>query len=115
MIVTRKAMKRAVDAERARYDDLAAVVDVAFLPSVCRVIKEMREGWAVPFSYVAADAGVPDKWTREIIRALAALGLAEHHPFCSEDDNLIRGSGYSLTANGARVQAMLRARSGEEQ
>jgi hypothetical protein len=79
------------------------VVDV-LPPDAMRVITQMREGWGYPLSHYAADAGVPEKRTAQIVRAFAAFGWAERHQFFSEDDNLVRGSGYSLTAQGAKIE-----------
>jgi hypothetical protein len=49
---------------------------------------------------ISSHTGLPDKQVRAIIRGFEAYGWAFRHPFHSEDDNLIHGSGYSLTNTG---------------
>lgn len=75
----------------------------AIPPDAQKVLAEMRDGWGYPISYISADAGVDYKRTRDLMRAFYALGWADRHPFFSEDDGLVRGSGYSRSPLGARI------------
>lgn len=72
-----------------------------------RVVRRMQMGYGYPAADIAYDLCMEEKAVRSILRALQAQGLAMLHPFHSEDDNLIRGSGYSLTAAGERLRMML--------
>ncbi|RYG88571.1 MAG: hypothetical protein EON59_03980 [Alphaproteobacteria bacterium] len=74
-----------------------------------RVLDTMRDGWGYPIAYISADANVDPKRTRDLMRAFHALGWADRHAFFSEDDGLVRGSGYSRSPEGSRVAAALRA------
>ena len=52
---------------------------------------------------------ITEKRAAELHRAFAALGWAKKHPFFSEDDNLIRGCGYSLSRQGEAAFKSLKA------
>ena len=79
----------------------------ALPPDAAKVLAEMRTDWGYPFAHLAADTGVLEKRVGQLVRAFNALGWAYRHSFHSEDDNLIRGSGYSRTALGERITAHL--------
>ena len=97
---------RAIEGEniivRAQLADARALV-----PADARKLAEgMLVGYGYPASHYAADAGLTEKRTRELLAAFRTLGWAEWGPFHCEDDNLIRGSGTWLTPAGDGIRAL---------
>lgn len=81
------------------------------IPANARAVLEaMSDDWGHSAAQVAANSAVSDKDVRQIIRGFEAYGWAFRHPFFSEDDGLLHGSGYSLTKEGAEMRAALLAR-----
>ena len=75
-------------------------------PDARKLAGQMLVGYGFPASCYAADAGLTEKRTRELLAAFRALGWAECGPFHCEDDNLIRGSGTWLTPAGDALRAI---------
>lgn len=75
-------------------------------PTERKVLLAMNDGQApVPtLARIADDTGVPIKRVREIVRAFHEHGLAEFGHLQYEDEPVIAGSGYWLTAQGCRAK-----------
>lgn len=71
------------------------------------VLKEMHADTGYSAETIASHTDVPVKQVRTIIRSFEAYGWAFRHPFFSEDDTFIRGSGYTLTNAGWDVRQAL--------
>lgn len=78
------------------------------IPANARAVLEvMSDEWGRSVAQVSAFSSVADKDVRKIIRGFEAYGWAFRHPFVSEDDNLLHGSGYSLTKEGCEIRDAL--------
>lgn len=80
-------------------------------PNERAVLLAMSDGEIVyPLAQVAAEAGVPLKQTREIVRAFAEHGIAEFGWLQRQDENLIAGRGYWLTSRGLDLRERVEER-----
>lgn len=62
------------------------------------------EEYALYFRGIQNSAGLDRKEVRKACRSLAAKGFASYRRgLCSEDDGMLAGSGYSVTAEGAKL------------
>ena len=57
--------------------------------------------------HVAKDSKIPIEIVRMIVKELKKLGLITREYYIREDENLLCGSGYSLTHVGSRVVKLL--------
>lgn len=74
-------------------------------PEERAVLLNLTDGGIVyPIAQVAADAGVPVKRTREIVRSFHQRGLAEFGYLMRDDENLVCGKGYWLSERGRRLK-----------
>lgn len=73
-----------------------------------RLIAEMSNGEFVhPIATTAADADVPVRDARKILKRFRADGLAKYGPLFDEDDGTPCGSGTWLTPAGLAVRAAI--------
>lgn len=90
------ALKATVIADlRAKLDGAAPLPEKALL-----VLESMHMDVGYAAATLSSFTGVSEAQVRVIVRAFEAFGWAFKHAFHSEDDNLLRGSGYSLTSEG---------------
>lgn len=107
-------LKSTHDAIVAAKDAEIAQMGACMLPMNAKlVLEEMHADCGYAVSRISSHTQVPEKQVRAIIRGFEAFGWAFKHPFFSEDDNFIHGSGYSLTNEGWDVRQALLARAGE--
>jgi hypothetical protein len=64
-------------------------------------ITEPGEWWSY-FRGIAKEAGLGERETRVVVRALARKGLANYERLMNED-GLVAGSGYAITHEGRRL------------
>jgi hypothetical protein len=104
-IITRTEHERELAAKDA---EIAGLMACSLPHLACRVLDEMDEYYGYSSKHIAQTLHVSEKQVRAILRSFEAFGWANLHPFFSEDDNLIRGSGYSLNSIGFRAKLALR-------
>ncbi|KQY71328.1 hypothetical protein ASD52_06490 [Ensifer sp. Root142] len=77
---------------------------------VLLALAEYDEDYGIYLKTIAIDAGIDFAAARRAVRALARKGLAKLlRGLMSEDDGLLRGSGYQLTREGRALAAKIRA------
>lgn len=74
---------------------------------VAKVMNRMSPDYGFPASEMADDLDMQKADVLAVLRFLQSAGLAKRHPFFSEGDNKIQGSGYSLTAAGYSLAIMM--------
>lgn len=64
----------------------------------------VSEEYAIYFRTIETSTNLDRKAVRKACRSLAAKGLAMYrHGLCNEENGMIAGSGYSVTAEGAKL------------